>query len=148
MEKEDGMEFYDMLEKTKRQYPQRELDVIFIVEDDPIQAELLSQIVFEETTYYAMTFPDACTALKAIAFIRPVLFILDYRLPGTSGLVLYDRLRTMRDVRGVPIIILSADREVYEEIAGRELLVLDKPFEIDTLTSAIEKAIVKARIFG
>jgi CheY-like chemotaxis protein len=112
--------------------------VILVVEDDDTNAEVLLQVLLQETPYHVYLAPDGPVALQCISQITPDLFILDYRLPGMSGIELYDSLHAHARFKQTPALILSACLEHYqEEIESRKLLALAKPFDVDDLLSLI-----------
>ncbi len=64
---------------------------LYIVEDDEIYAQFLKANFKKE--YEVHTFVSAEDCLKAINGKTPDVMILDYNLPGISGIELYDRLK-------------------------------------------------------
>jgi CheY-like chemotaxis protein len=112
--------------------------VILIVEDDDANAEVLLQVLVQETPYQVYLAPDGPTTLQCINQITPDLFILDYCLPGMNGIELYDTLHAHPRFKQTPALVLSACVEHYqEEIESRKLLALAKPFDVDDLLSLI-----------
>src|SRR5690606_11808936 len=61
---------------------------------------------------------DALEAQSAIAERVPDLILLDWMLPGTSGLELARRWRREDPTREVPIIMLTARGEEHERVGG------------------------------
>lgn len=118
---------------------------ILIVEDDPELGELLVQIL-QEKDYHSIVFRDPQVALRTAGVLNPLLFLLDYHLPTTDGVALYDLLHAMDGLRQVPAIILTADYKRREsEFQMRGLLVVDKPFDLDDFLSCIEQTIASAK---
>jgi CheY-like chemotaxis protein len=116
--------------------------VILVVEDDDANAEVLVQVLLQETPYQVYLATDGTAALQFISHIKPDLFILDYRLPGMNGIELYDSLHTHGEFKETPVLILSACLECYqEEIGSHKLLALAKPFDVDDLLSLIEEVL-------
>ena len=114
--------------------------VILIVEDDDANAEVLLQVLVQETPYRVYLAPDGPGALQCINQTTPDLFILDYRLPGMNGIELYYFLHAHARVKQTPALILSAFLEhCKEEIEIRKLLSLAKPFDVGDLLSLIAK---------
>ena len=75
-----------------------------------------------------------------MSHVKPDLFILDYRLPGMSGIELYESLHAQPRFNQTPALILSACLEGYqEEIERHKLVALAKPFDVDELLSLIAK---------
>ncbi len=69
--------------------------LIFIVEDDTMMEDLLVLALSDETSYQVMAVHTGLEALETVKDIKPHLFLLDYLLPGMSGLELYDRLHAL-----------------------------------------------------
>lgn len=66
---------------------------IYVVEDDPLTASVLSTTL--KSTYEAevTVYDDAYTALAACRKKFPDILIVDYQLPGMSGIELYGELQ-------------------------------------------------------
>lgn len=113
---------------------------ILLVEDDVSIGELLMDVLQEEGLYKVVLATDGFQALKVASTIHPLLFVLDYQLPGMNGFELYDQLHTMEGLREVPALFVSANVPV-KELEKRRLQYIRKPFELDQLLDAIEKHI-------
>jgi DNA-binding response OmpR family regulator len=114
---------------------------ILLVEDDPIIAELLVQMITQETNYQVFVVPDGPEALNLVRNIKPKLFILDYWLPTIQGIELYDRLHNTKGLEQVPTIMLSVNAPL-REIKQRQIIYLRKPFDMYELLEEIDKLIV------
>jgi DNA-binding response OmpR family regulator len=100
---------------------------VLLVEDDHTIRSLL-RLLFEDEGYDVREAADGPGALNAFASGSIDLVILDLRLPGMSG---FDVCRAMRKTSGVPIIIVSAQQDSHDIVAGLELGADDyvtKPF--------------------
>jgi two-component system phosphate regulon response regulator PhoB len=76
----------------------------------------------------------------AIAESSPDLIVLDWMLPGLSGLELCRRLRTGKDSRTIPIILLTARSEESDRIRGLTTGADDyvvKPFSLPELMARV-----------
>ncbi len=114
--------------------------VILVVEDDGANAELLMHVLLRETPYQVYLAPDGIVALQLMSHVKPDLFILDYRLPGMTGIELYEGLHAHPRFNQTPALILSACLEHYqEEIESHKLVALAKPFDVDELLALIAK---------
>ena len=111
---------------------------ILVVEDNEAIAHMLAEVVSLETPYKACLALTPCEALRLAVDYPPDLLLLDYYLPHMNGLQLYDRLRDLEGLRGVPAILLSAYLP-YHELKRRNITALGKPFDLDKLLGAIEK---------
>ncbi len=65
--------------------------LLYIVEDDEIYAQFLMANFKNE--YDVLTFVTAEDCLEALKGVTPEIMILDYNLPGMSGIDLYDELK-------------------------------------------------------
>ncbi|GER86447.1 hypothetical protein KDW_06090 [Dictyobacter vulcani] len=110
---------------------------ILVIEDDASVGSSLVQIIVEETQNLAFLVTDPEQALQIFEELLPDLLIIDYHLPHMNGLQLYDFLQTRREFQHIPTIIISA-AVPREDIQKRQLIALDKPFEIDDLLSHID----------
>ncbi|TMB90880.1 MAG: response regulator [Chloroflexi bacterium] len=113
---------------------------VFIVEDDEAIGDLLVQAIEQETSYQAVLASDGFQALKMLRTVKPDLILLDYSLPGMNGLELYDTIHTVKALKHLPVLIVSAETaRIQKEIKARQLLQLQKPFDLANLLQAIER---------
>ncbi|GCC53186.1 hypothetical protein SanaruYs_34290 [Chryseotalea sanaruensis] len=66
---------------------------IYIVEDDPLTASVLSTTLKKMYEAEVSVFDDGLTALAACRKNYPDILILDYQLPGMTGIELYGQLQ-------------------------------------------------------
>ena len=114
---------------------------ILLVEDDTVIAELLVQMITQETRHLIFSVPDAPEALDLVRNIKPQLLILDYWLPTMHGIELYDRLHNTEGLEQVPTIMLSVNAPL-REINQRQIMYMRKPFDMYKLLEAIHKLLV------
>src|SRR6476619_8535596 len=91
---------------------------------------------------------DAREAQAAIAEKIPDLILLDWMLPGTSGLELARRWRRDDLTRDIPIIMLTARGEENDRVGGLESGIDDyvvKPFSARELLARIRAVLRRAR---
>jgi DNA-binding response OmpR family regulator len=115
--------------------------IILIVEDDHSIGEVISTIIVQETSYQSCIVETGDDAWRMLQTLKPEAIILDYRLPDMTGIDLYDRLQTRSDLQSIPVVLTSAS-DHQDEIEKRDLLTLDKPFDIDDLLDAIRRCVV------
>lgn len=112
---------------------------ILVVEDEAAIAELMSLNL--RHAGYEVTV--AGTAEDAVAFVDkvlPDLIVLDWMLPGQSGLSLAKRWRSASRTRELPIIMLTARAEESDKISGLDAGAddyLTKPFSTHELMARI-----------
>ena len=118
------------------------IKTILLVEDDITIAELLVQLISQETHFLIFAVPDGPEALDLVRKIKPALLILDYWLPSTHGIELYDRLHDIEELKHVPTIMLSANAPL-REIKARHIIFLRKPFDMTKLLDTIHRLLVQ-----
>jgi DNA-binding response OmpR family regulator len=117
-----------------------DVKTVFIVEDDEAIGDLLVQAIEQETSYHAVLASDGFQALKMLRTVKPDLILLDYGLPGMNGLELYDTIHTVKALKHLPVLIVSAETaRIQKEIKARQLPQLQKPFDLANLLQAIER---------
>jgi len=113
--------------------------VILLVEDDPTTTELFTHVLSEEPPYYVFWARTGRAAWHFTQHVKPQLFLLEYCLPDTNGIILYDRLHARKELEAVPALIVGASlKEGEDAIKQRGLLAVEKPFDLDKFLSAIE----------
>ena len=83
---------------------------ILIVDDDNNIAELISLYLTKEC-FDTMIVGDGESALKMVDSFSPNLILLDLMLPGIDG---YQVCREVRSHSNIPIIMLSAKGEIFD----------------------------------
>ena len=119
---------------------------IMVVEDEPAIQDLI-QINLEMSGYRVLTHDSAEEALKHIQVELPDLALLDWMLPGMSGVELARRLRGDSRTKSLPIILLTAKGEEQDKLKGLETGADDymvKPFSVRELEARI-KAVLRRR---
>ena len=112
---------------------------ILIVDDEPAIRDMVA-FALRKGDYVPTHAGDAREAQAAIADRVPDLILLDWMLPGTSGLELARRWRRETLTREVPIIMLTARGEENDRVSGLEAGVDDyvvKPFSARELLARI-----------
>ena len=112
---------------------------VLVVEDEPAIAELIS-INLRHAGYDVTIASDADQAQIEVDGVLPDLVVLDWMLPGQSGLVLAKRWRGQARTRELPIIMLTARAEEGDMISGLDAGAddyLTKPFSTNELLACI-----------
>jgi len=119
---------------------------ILIVEDEPAILELVA-VNLEHAGYDTLRAKNAEDAAQLLVEVLPDLVLLDWMLPGQSGLSLARRLRADARTRELPIIFLTARAEELDKVAGLEVGADDyitKPFSTKELVARI-RALLRRR---
>jgi len=117
---------------------------ILVVEDEDAIREMLV-MVLEQATLLVDAVPNAEQALQALAEKQVDLLLLDWMLPGISGVELARRLKKDPSYKDLPIILLTARGEEEDKIRGLEIGADDyvtKPFSPKELLARI-KAVMR-----
>jgi two-component system phosphate regulon response regulator PhoB len=119
---------------------------ILVVEDEPAIQTLIA-VNLKRAGHEVVGALDAETAQRKINEALPDLILLDWMLPGMSGLELARRLRGDARTRAVPIIMLTARGDERDKVQGLETGADDyvtKPFSPRELLARIQ-AVLRRR---
>jgi two-component system phosphate regulon response regulator PhoB len=115
------------------------MSLVLVVEDEPAIAELIS-IHLRHAGHEAVLAPDAATAQTRVDERLPDLVLLDWMLPGHSGVQLARRWRSEARTRELPVIMLTARVDEADKVAGLDAGAddyLTKPFSPRELMARI-----------
>ncbi len=115
------------------------MSLVLVVEDESAIAELIS-INLRHAGYEVVIAATADQAQTQVDGVLPDLVVLDWMLPGQSGLVLAKRWRAQARTRDLPIIMLTARAEEGDMISGLDAGAddyLTKPFSTNELLARI-----------
>jgi two-component system phosphate regulon response regulator PhoB len=120
---------------------------VLIVEDELAQAEML-RYNFDRAGFEVALSGDSEEALLAVEDRPPDLILLDWMLPGMSGVTLCQRLRARAETRSIPIILLTARGEEADRVRGFESGADDyvvKPFSPAELIARVRAVLRRTR---
>ena len=112
---------------------------ILIVDDERAIREMISLALTQEG-YGCIEASNAHEAEKLIKEFSPDLILLDWMMPGISGVDLVRRLRKEEATRNIPIIMLTAKTDEQDKILGLDTGADDylaKPFSTRELSARI-----------
>lgn len=121
---------------------------VTVVNDNPEFLELVREIL-EDDRYETTTIDgDRADTIDAIKASRPDLLMIDVRLgvEGDHGWEIAQRVRADEAFADLPVVLCCTDPLALEELAedidaSRRVVTLTKPFSIDQLTDAVDRAI-------
>jgi two-component system phosphate regulon response regulator PhoB len=119
---------------------------VLIVEDEPAIAELIA-VNLRHNGFRPSWAMDSASAQRELDAVLPDAILLDWMLPGESGLVLAKRWRTNPRTKDVPIIMLTARGDEMDRVAGLDAGADDyiaKPFSTKELLARI-RAVLRRR---
>ena len=119
---------------------------ILVVEDEPAIQTLVAACL-QNAGHQVVRADTAEDAIRRVNEILPDVVLLDWMLPGMSGIQLARRLRGDERTHDLPIIMLTARGEEHDKIAGLDAGAddyLTKPFSPRELLARI-KAVLRRR---
>jgi two-component system, chemotaxis family, chemotaxis protein CheY len=122
----------------------RPAPVVLVVDDDPDILEALAEIL-EAEGFEVRRARNGEEALERLSPQRPDLILLDLMMPVMDGWEFSQRMRQRPSVADIPVIVLSADRNVgskTKEIGAVGYLA--KPFELGDLLDMVRASLSPA----
>jgi two-component system phosphate regulon response regulator PhoB len=119
---------------------------VLVVEDEPAIQELISYNL-QQAGHQAMRAASAEDALNIMRHALPDLVLVDWMLPGISGIELAKRIKSDKRTKTVPIIMLTARAAEEDKLTGLETGADDyitKPFSPRELNARV-KAVLRRR---
>jgi two-component system phosphate regulon response regulator PhoB len=119
---------------------------ILVVEDEAAIREMVG-FAIARAGFEVREAGDAREAQVAIADRVPDLILLDWMLPGTSGIELARSLKRDQATRAIPIIVLTARGEEEDKVRGFEVGADDyvtKPFSPRELVARVKAVLRRA----
>ena len=113
---------------------------VLIIDDEAPIREMIA-VALEMAGYEYMEAENSQQAHEMIVDHRPDLVLVDWMMPGGSGVELTRRLKKDATTAEIPVIMLTAKSEEDNKIQGLEVGADDymtKPFSMDELEARIE----------
>jgi two-component system, OmpR family, phosphate regulon response regulator PhoB len=120
---------------------------VLVVEDEPAQREVLAYNLEAEGFKVAKA-ETGDEALLLVEEEAPDIIVLDWMLPGVSGIEVCRRMKSKSATRGIPIIMLSARSEEVDRVRGLETGADDyviKPYSIVELMARVRSQLRRTR---
>jgi len=127
---------------------------VYIVDDDAGVREALAWLL-RSRRLLSESF-DSAEAFEAMLAARcspqrdPACVLLDVRMPGMSGLALFERMAERGDIAGLPVIFLTGHADVPTAVATVKRGAFDfceKPFSDNALVDRVEQALAASAAF-
>ena len=103
---------------------------ILVVDDNPDLRAYVSSVL-QRQGYQVRTAEQGAAGLEMAQTYKPNLIITDLMMPGVNGLEMIERIRKDTDLRGTPIVLLTAKVDDETRLEGMEQgadAYLSKPF--------------------
>lgn len=128
----------------------RKLPRVLIVEDEPAIAELIA-VNLRHNGFQPFWAEDGDSAQRELDAVLPDVILLDWMLPGQSGLSLARKWRADSRTKPIPILMLTARGDEPDKIAGLDAGADDyitKPFSTQELLARIRAVLRRAEGAG
>ena len=122
------------------------MPMVLIVEDEPAIAELIA-VNLRHNGFQPVWAEDGASAQRELDAVLPDVILLDWMLPGASGLSLARKWRADSRTKTVPILMLTARGDEPDKVAGLDAGADDyitKPFSTQELLARI-RAVLRRR---
>jgi FixJ family two-component response regulator len=122
-----------------------ETPLVAIVDDDK-SIRNATQDLLKAAGFSTATFADAESFLGSASRASAACVVADMRMPGRSGLELYQEL--VASGRGIPTVIITAHPQELTQARAREAGItcyLTKPFAPDDLIECVREAVAKSQ---
>ena len=122
-----------------------EKPLVAVVDDDP-SIRNATRDLLRAAGFSTATFEDAESFLGSATRASAACLVADMRMPGMSGLELYQALVASGD--GIPTVIITAHPEELTQSRAREAGItcyISKPFAPDELLECVREALAKSQ---
>ncbi|SFU31699.1 two component transcriptional regulator, winged helix family [Polaromonas sp. YR568] len=119
---------------------------VLIVEDEPAIAELIA-VNLRHGGFDPVVAEDSVSAQRELDAVLPDAILLDWMLPGQSGIALARHWRKQARTKSIPILMLTARGDEPDKVAGLDAGADDyitKPFSTQELLARI-RAVLRRR---
>ena len=123
------------------------LPCVLVVEDEAAQREVLAYNLQAEGFDVASA-ESGDDALLLVEEAPPDVIILDWMLPGVSGIEICRRLKSRAETRNIPVIMLTARSEEGDRVRGLEIGADDyviKPYSVAELMARVRTQLRRTR---
>ena len=120
---------------------------ILVVEDEPSQREVLAYNLKAEG-FFVISADNGEDALLLVEEEKPDLILLDWMMPNLSGIEVCRRLKSCKETRAIPIVMVSARSEEMDKVRGLEIGADDylvKPYSVIELIARLRTQLRRTR---
>jgi len=123
--------------------------LVLVVDDQPDDRELLRRMIEIQEGYRVIEAGGGQEAIAAIQRTPPDIIILDLMMPNVDGFAVLEAVKTDKDTRSIPIIVVTAKELTKEERetlnSGVEALLQKGIFEQQELLADVAEALERLR---
>ncbi|MEP5152485.1 phosphate regulon transcriptional regulator PhoB [Planktotalea sp.] len=118
-----------------------------LIEDEPAQREVLSYNL-ESESYRVLQAGSGDEGLLIAREEIPDLIVLDWMLPGVSGIEVCRQIKSRNETKDIPVIMLSARSEEVDKVRGLETGADDyvvKPYSVKEMLARVRTQLRRTR---
>jgi CheY-like chemotaxis protein len=113
---------------------------VLVVDDDAWLRPLLVELLADEG-YRVMQAATGAEALECVRAERPDVVLLDVVLPRRSGLSVLDELRSRENTRGIQVVLVSGECDLFETgLARQATAALHKPLDFTAVLEQLAES--------
>ncbi|MDJ0725767.1 MAG: response regulator [Prochloraceae cyanobacterium] len=112
--------------------------------DDSKTVQKQVKMTLETAGYSVVSILDPSQSLKAVVQAKPVLILLDINMPNIDGYQLCQMLRKSRQLKDIPIIMLTGRNTAIDKIRSKMIGVVDyltKPCNPNKLIETVDRTV-------
>ena len=114
---------------------------ILVIDDNEVAREVTKEIIQTILNYNVITASSGKEGLKLFKKENPELVISDFMMPGWNG---HETAKEIEKISPLtPVIIATGYMDTLENCPDNIISIMSKPFTVEDLRDAIEKAIGK-----
>lgn len=112
---------------------------ILLIDDEPDIVQLTAKRL-THAGYEVVCYESGLGAFEEVLRVKPDLILLDIRLPGISGLEVYENIKINKKTKSIPIIFFSANISLKDECLRKHKAqyFIKKPYDAQYLLEIIK----------
>lgn len=111
---------------------------ILVIEDDVVLGETVAEML-ELLGFASELISDGLQSIQRLSEVAPQLVLLDVHMPGCNGVDILARIRADERLRGIKVIMTTADKYLDLAHLSQADAVLYKPYTIQAFEVAINQ---------
>ena len=120
------------------------LKCILCVEDEPEMIDLM-RLILGRKGFEVKGAAGGVEGLRMIRQEKPDLVLLDLMMPDMDGWEVYQQMKADPDLKGIPVIVVTAKAQSIDKILGLHIAKVDdyvtKPFGPQELLQSVERVL-------
>ncbi len=116
---------------------------VVLIDDDPDLRSLIKLTLEFTAGWHVTTAEDGASGIQTVVAERPDVVVVDLMMPGMDGYEVCQRLKREPATAGIPVVLLTARKELDEEQLARvgAAGVVFKPFEPERLAQRVRELV-------